>query len=287
MSVPLADLIPTDLNSLRPIGEANGEIELPIAIGSRTVGNTTEFVVAAANGTTVPGKIPVRLATYDPSVNAYKSYNPDAPSIGMTWTPIVKPNNASTSLPPREPNIVVYDRTTLTALEGRIDTHPELDLYSFGGFITVFPIDSGIPPTFTMFRDRRSEPGIASGSGQSVSGNWLGAASTLGGAPIPKQIADKLRGREFSSFKAFRRVFWKTVASERTLNGQFSPLNKIDLRDGLSPTAKSSEQVGRRKKLEIHHVKPISEGGAVYDIDNLRILSPKQHIEAHSKKGEM
>ncbi|MHC8337598.1 S-type pyocin domain-containing protein [Pseudomonas sp. HLT2-19-2] len=286
LSVPLADLIPTHLNSLRPIGEANGEIELPIAIGSRTVGNTTEFVVAAANGTTVPGKIPVRLATYDPSVNAYRSYNPDAPSIGMTWTPIVKPNNASTSLPPREPNIVVYDGTTLTALEGRIDTHPELDLYSFGGFITVFPVDSGIPPTFTMFRDRRDDPGVASGDGQPVSGNWLGAASTGQGAPIPMQIADKFRGREFSSFKSFRRAFWKAVASDEYLFEQFDRIDKASIKHGLSPKPHQTEHVGKRRKYEIHHVTPIDNGGAVYDIDNLRILTPKQHIQTHSKKGQ-
>jgi 5-methylcytosine-specific restriction endonuclease McrA len=101
------------------------------------------------------------------------------------------------------------------------------------------------------------------------------------------QIADKFRGREFSSFKAFRRVFWKAVANDEFLIDQFTQLNKIDVRDGLSPSALPSEQVGGRKKFEIHHIKPISEGGAVYDIDNLRILTPKQHIETHSRKGEM
>lgn len=286
LSVPLSALINTDLNALNAVIAADGEIEMPVAIGSRTVGSTTEFVVATTNGTTVPGKLPVRLATYDPSINAYRSYNPDTPSIGMTWTPVVKPNNASTSLPQREPNIVVYDRTTLTALEGRIDTHPELDLYSFGGFITVFPTDSGIPPTFTMFRDRRSEPGIASGSGELVSGNWLGAIDTAEGAPIPMQIADRLRGMEFSSFKAFRRAFWKAVANEQLLMDHFTQLNKIDMRDGWSPSALPSEQVGGRKKYEIHHIKPISEGGSVYDVDNFRVLMPKQHIDTHSKKGE-
>jgi hypothetical protein len=258
---------------------------LPIAIGSRTLGNTTEFVVAAANGTTVSGKVPVRFATYDPSIGAYKSHDPETPSVEITWTPLVKPDDSSTSLPAQVPNTAVYDGTTLTALEGRIDLHPELDLYSFGGYITLFPADSGIPPTFTMFRDRRSEPGVASGSGQSVSGKWAVAAATPQGAPMPAQIADKLRGREFSSFKAFRREFWKAMANEEALMDKFSQLNKIDMRDGWSPTTRPSEQVGGRKKYEIHHVKPISEGGSVYDLDNLRILTPKQHIEIHSPKG--
>ena len=197
LSIPLSDFAPDNLDDLYAIAQVDGEVRLPVAIGSRTVGNITEFFVAATNDTTIPGNVPVRLATFDPAANAYRSYNPETPSIGITWTPIVKPNNASTTLPASEQNIAVYDGTTPTALEGRFDEFPELDLYSFGGFITVFPAESGIPPIFTMFRDRRNEPGVASGSGQSVSGNWFGAASTLGGAPIPKQIADKLRGRDF------------------------------------------------------------------------------------------
>jgi hypothetical protein len=287
LSVPLSDLVPGGLPDLHAIAEANGYIELPVAMGSRTAGNTTELFVAATHGTAVPSKVPVQLATLDRTLNAYRSYNPDAPSIGMTWTPIVKPNNASTSLPANEQNFVVYDGTTVTALEGRIDAFPELDLYSFGGFITVFPAESGMPPVYTMFRDRRNEPGVASGTGQSVTGNWLGAASTLEGATIPANVADKLQGREFLNFNAFRRAFWKAVANEPLLMDQFTQLNKIDMRDGLSPSAIPSEQVGGRKKYEIHHIKPISEGGSVYDINNLRVLTPKQHIETHSKKGEI
>jgi len=286
LSIPLSDLAQGNLDDLYAVAQVDGEVRLPVAIGSRSVGNITEFVVAATNDTSIPGNVPVRLATFDPAANAYRSYNPDAPSIGMTWTPIVKPNNASTTLPASEQNIAVYDGTTPTALEGRLDEFPVLDLYSFGGFITVFPAESGIPPIFTMFRDRRNEPGVASGSGQSISGNWLGTASMLGGAPIPMQVADKLRGREFSSFKAFRREFWKAVANDEVLIEQFTIFNKFDTRRGLSPSALPSEQVGKRQKYEIHHIKPISEGGSVYDLDNLQVLTPKQHIEIHSKKGE-
>lgn len=40
-----------------------------------------------------------------------------------------------------------------------------------------FPADSGIKPIYVMFRDPRDVPGAATGKGQPVSGNWLGAAS--------------------------------------------------------------------------------------------------------------
>lgn len=150
LSVPLSDLATYDANELHAIAQANGEIELPVAIGSRTVDNTTEFSVAATNGTTLPRKVPVRLATYDPVLNVYRTESPHAQSPGMTWTPVVRPGSASTALPVTEADIVPYTGVTATALEGRIDPNPELDLYSFGGFIYVFPIESGIPPQYVV-----------------------------------------------------------------------------------------------------------------------------------------
>jgi len=283
LSVPLSDLTTYDAEQLRDIAQANREIELPVAIGSRTVDNTTEFYVAATNGTTVPRKVPVRLAIYDPVLNLYRSESPDAQSPGMTWTPIISPGNASTALPVTQPVAAPYTGATATALEGRIDTNPELDLYSFGGSIYIFPTESGIPPQFVMFRDRRSEPGVSSGAGKLVSENWMGTASMPEGAPIPAQIADKLRGRRFSTFKNFRSEFWKAVSNDELLNGQFTKLRQMDMKQGLAPTTFPQDQVGRRIKYEIHHIIPIGEGGEVYDMDNLQIMTPKSHIQTHAK----
>ncbi|MGF6328662.1 hypothetical protein ABH909_001540 [Pseudomonas sp. BS3782 TE3695] len=281
LSVPLSDLVADAPQDLYAIAEANGDIELPVAMGSRTVGNTTEFFVTATNGTTVPSKVPVRLATLDPTLNVYRSYTPDAPSIGMTWTPIVKPNNASTSLPASELNVAVYDGTTVTALEGRIDTFPELDLYSFGGFITVFPAESGMPPVYTMFRDRRNEPGMASGYGEAVSGVWLGVASQGEGAAIPKQIADKLRGRDFSSFRAFRETLWRAAIDDPDLAKQFTANNIEEMKNGRAPFTRKNDRLGGQVKFELHHVNRVSKGGDVYGIDNIRIVTPKRHSELH------
>ncbi len=54
--------------------------------------------------------------------------------------------------------------------------------------------------------------------------------------------------------------------------------------DKLSPFPPKKEHIGGRTKYELHHIKPISQDGAVYGIDNLRVLTPKRHIEIHSKK---
>ena len=149
LSVPLSDLTTYDADELHAIAQVNGEIELPVIIGSRAVDNGTEISVAA--GPTVPRKVPVRLAIYDPVLNVYGTESPDSQSPGMTWTPIVRPGDSATALPVTEPNVAPYTGGAATALEGRIDQNPELDLYSFGGFIYVFPIESGIPTQYVMF----------------------------------------------------------------------------------------------------------------------------------------
>ncbi|WP_033057874.1 S-type pyocin domain-containing protein [Pseudomonas mandelii] len=285
VSVPLSELAPDSTADLYELAAVGGEIDLPVRLGSRTIGNRVEIVVVTTDGVTVPASVPVRLAHFDARKNVYVSSSTVSNGPVITWTPLIEPQDPSTEFPLIDTDLPIYEGATVTPDTGRIDPFPELDRYGFGGFITVFPIDSGIPSTFTMFRDRRQDPGIASGAGEPVSGNWLGAASTGEGAPIPMQIADKFRGREFSSFKAFRRAFWKAVASDEYLFEQFDRIDKASIKHGLSPKPHQTEHVGQRRKYEIHHVTPIDIGGAVYDVDNLRILTPKQHIQTHSKKS--
>ncbi|UQS15814.1 S-type pyocin domain-containing protein [Pseudomonas sp. HS6] len=284
-SVPLSELAPDLDTDLYELATTGGEVDLPVRLGSRTSGNRVEVVVVSTDGVTVPSKVPVVLARFDVQKNTYISTANASDSKGpvVTWTPLVKPLNPSTDLPVADTDLPNYEGADVTPDSGRIDPFPQLDQYGFDGWVTVFPIDSGIPPIFTIFRDRRQDPGIASGIGQTVSGNWLGTAATQQGAPIPTQIADKLRGREFSSFRAFRKAFWKAVGNDQALFEQFTPFSKFDIKNGLSPTAPRSEQVGRKTKLDIHHVVPIAEGGSVYDLDNLRVLTPKRHIETHSE----
>ena len=244
LSVPLSDLTPNDLGDLYAIAVVNGEIDLPVSIGSRTVDDSIEFIVASTNGTSVPSKVTVRLAILDPGLNVYRSYSADTPSISMTWTPIVKPKDASTTLPLPESRIYIYNGTTPTALGGRVDEFPELDLYSFGGFINVFPAESGIPPIYTMFRDRRDDPGVASGYGEAVLGIWLGSASQDNGAVIPNKIADKLRGQNFSSFRAFRETLWRAVIDDPDLAEQFTANNIQEMKNGRAPFSRKSDRVG-------------------------------------------
>ena len=69
---------------------------------------------------------------------------------------------------------------------------------------------------------------------------------------MPSQIADKLRGQEFSNFDAFRTAFWKAVAEDSALLSQFTRGNKALIKKGYAPFTIPEEQIGGRKTSEIH-----------------------------------
>ncbi|GJL42563.1 TPA: HNH endonuclease signature motif containing protein [Enterobacter chengduensis] len=115
-----------------------------------------------------------------------------------------------------------------------------------------------------------------------MSGTWLSDASKGNGSPVPTQIADRLRGRTFANFDQFRNAFWLEVSKDPELSKQFRGSNQTHIRKGNSPFTRDAERAGGRERLEIHHIKPISQGGEVYNVDNMGITTPKRHIEIHS-----
>jgi hypothetical protein len=150
--------------------------------------------------------------------------------------------------------------------------------------ILVFPADTGLKSLYVVFsRPARLMPGTVTGVGEDVSGIWLAGAGTGIGAPIPTRIADRLRGKEFSSFDAFRKAFWQAVRDDPALFNQFNVDAQDRLVSGNAPAVRDREAVGTRGVFELHHVERIVDGGAVYDIDNLRINTPRNHISQHKK----
>ncbi len=71
----------------------------------------------------------------------------------------------------------------------------------------------------------RNLPGTSKGNGVVIEVQWMrGTEGNLG--LFPKQVADKLKGREFKNFAEFRSEFWKAVADDPDLAKQFSPGNQ-------------------------------------------------------------
>jgi len=132
--------------------------------------------------------------------------------------------------------------------------------------------------------NKRRQPGTATGKGKKVGDKWLEAAGKELGAPVPDSVADKLRGKEFKNFDDFRKKFWEEVSKDSELTKNLNPSNKAAVSKGYAPFTPKDQQVGGRKVHELHHDKPISEGGGVYDMDNLRVTTPKRHIDIHRGK---
>lgn len=132
--------------------------------------------------------------------------------------------------------------------------------------------------------EKRKKPGTATGKGKKVGDKWLNDAGKDNGVPIPEQVANKLRGKKFNNFDEFRKKLWEEVSKDPELSKQFKKQNQGNVKAGKAPAPPKSERVGGRIKYEIHHETPISEGGEVYDIDNMRITTPKRHIDIHRGK---
>lgn len=169
------------------------------------------------------------------------------PTGSRTWTPLVPPGSellGSTTSPITPSLPGVYPGDTISPVLPENETFPAIDEGDIGAKIPGYPADLDLPSPDVLFLDRRDDPGMAAGFGQPVSGIWLGEATRVEGAPIPTQIADQLRGREFRNFRRFREAFWRAVAADAELNKQFSEFNLSKMRGGVAPYAPPSEQVG-------------------------------------------
>jgi hypothetical protein len=202
--------------------------------------------------------------------------------IGLTWTPAANPDDAP-GIPPLEgapplPTIWVYPPTQQADKILVNPQHPP----DYQDAIIWFPADAGLEPIYVVL-NARYEPGGVTGMGEDVAGVWLAGAGSGLGSPIPTRIADGLRGQHFKDFDAFRAAFWTAVGNDPELLSQFKANNRIFVLGGNSPFAPKIGRNGGNARYELHHVEHIQHGGAVFDIDNLRVMTPKRHAEIHKE----
>lgn len=267
---------------------STGAIDLPVRLG--LVAENDEVILAAVAGSLAAGPVKVRAADYDAATNSYSATTDHNPAITLHWTPDQPPGAelfGPTNLPPHSPSIEVLAGPEAQPVDAQINEHPALEIGEIDDYIYWFPADSGLPPLYIVFKKRegpRYEPGIASGHGAVVEGIWLGEATRGEGAKIPIQVADQLRGRTFRDFDHFREHLWKAVSRLPHLVQQLSVIDEDQVRQGNAPFASKTEVRGGRQRFEIHHIHEIQHGGAVYDIENLVLLTPNAHINNHKAR---
>lgn len=201
--------------------------------------------------------------------------------IGLTWTPAASPDGVL-GIPalegaPQLPPAWVYPPTEQANKILINPVHPP----DYQDAIIWFR-STDIQPIYIMLSARYDEGGV-NGRGQAVSGIWLAGAGVGEGSPIPSQIADALRGRTFNDFDDFRKAFWLEVSKDALLRGQFCTDNQRKISEGKAPIAIETEHAGERMRFEIHHVVYIKNGGEVYNVDNLAVMTPKLHIQTHKE----
>lgn len=281
-SVPLADLSPPEGTDLAALATAGGSLDLPYTLSTAEHEDQLHLLVGPGHN-----PIPVRAATLDSARQVY-SLALDNPSRTLTWTPAEAPGsdlNSSTSLPPAPPGAIVYTGSTLKPVSNEQENYPALDLPDLERLIVIFPADSGLAPILVMFKDRRMEPGVVTGGGEDIDGVWLGEVSRGTGAAIPVTIAEKLAGKEVKNFRALRESFWKAVGNDEELLKQFSSGNIERMKYGYAPIARRPDWHKSQKTFILHHVQPISERGAVYDLSNIKIVTPAAHQVIHHGKN--
>ena len=261
-----------------------GALDLPFRMGERQdINGPAEFFAARTDGSALPSAVPVLLAQYDAQTGSYTVITDDISSRTVVWTPAVESSGSSTVLPPTSPSDNKLAGPTLEPLDGRLDVYPDLPDVGFDDYVIIFPIDSGLAPLYVMFKSRRNLPGVVTGKGKLIDGTLL-VEGAREGIPIPAQIASKLRGKKFSSWGAFRRRFWQMIGRSPLFEGQFDTADLLAMRRGRAPVAFASERVGHRNKWGLHQIVSISDGGGVYDFDNLVLMGPHHHIQRHKGK---
>ncbi|WP_145520830.1 S-type pyocin domain-containing protein [Yersinia mollaretii] len=266
------------------------DIELPVRM---LITDTDGLMEAHAVKTGVGGvsaKVKLVGAQYDAAKGAYTFTTDNVPPRTFMFTPVTPPGMDISPVLPQPVSAPVTPLHTgeiviRHAVIHTVFPQPALEEQDFHDYVIWFPADSGLEPVYVYFKNPRYEPGTVTGHGEPVSGTWLAGAGKDLGAPIPAHIADQLRGRRFSSFDTFREAFWVMVGHDPELSGQFIISNRERMRASKAPKARKIDSVDLRTSFEIHHIEFIKDGGEVYNIDNLRVVTPRRHIEIHSKKG--
>lgn len=282
ISSPLKELLP-DINPQDVVDRIGKYLDVPIRLISGMIDENSAVQAVGTDAEGVPAGVPVRQATWDAAQGAY-SFVTDGPGpITVLWTPQGEPIDSSTTLPAEDQPQRLYPGIISVPSTPTLLTLPSTDDLNFSDYIVTFPADSGLEPVYIMFKSPRDYAGAGVGNGRDISG-WEEAIYSASGAPLPTRIADQLRGRIFGRWGKMRAAIWKAIAKDPELSKNFAEVSLDRMRQGGAPYADVGK-VGGKKVLELHHIHPIAEGGAVYDLDNLVIMTPRAHIDIH-KKGE-
>lgn len=284
LSIPFTDLR-VDIDWHEVLEHAGESFPLPMRLISELIGNNAHVRIVPTDAEGISAQVPVRAATWDAEHGAYRFTSEGPGAITVLWTPEAAPGDSSTSLPAEAQPDRLYPGFISVPAVPELMPLPASDDVDFHDYIITFPADSGLEPVYIMFKNPRDYVGAGTGNGRDIS-DWENAIYGPSGAPIPTRIADQLRGRMYGRWGKMREAIWKAIAADPELSKHFTSASLDDMREGGAPSCPEHGRVGARQTLNIHHVHPIAQGGGVYDLDNLIIMTPRAHIDVHRKEKQ-
>lgn len=139
-------------------------------------------------------------------------------------------------------------------------------------------VNAGKETTDLSAKTLRNSPGVATSSKPLYNSETMLRGTQGNAGLVPKEVAAKLEGKSFSSFDQFREKFW-TAVSETKYAGEFSTANQSLMKGGKAPRTVLEQTAEGRVTYELHHITPINQGGSVYDMSNLAVVTPRFHAE--------
>jgi len=165
--------------------------------------------------------------------------------------------------------------------------------YDPSGFSSIYDPTTYVDPSTLSglsAGQKKNTPAIVTGaftSSMPVEGNTI-RSSDYTTIAIPQEVAQQLVGTQVSSFDELRSEIYQGISNSQYAE-EFNSSNQTLMTKGQAPYAPESLQTGEnynQEKYNIHHVNPVEDGGDVYNLDNLAIVAPQTHDEAHAEIDE-
>lgn len=150
----------------------------------------------------------------------------------------------------------------------------------------VTPTTHRLPQARTS-KFHKNNPGTVSGPGTQTKGEWIKQRRV---GHVPKEVADYLRGRSYTTFDGLRAAIWRAIRTRPEFKHLRDRVIEIDpdfmsRKPSAAPRAPEDLHYGGHETFEIHHKKPVESGGGVYNVDNLLIADPRtHHMDFHGKR---
>lgn len=280
--VPLSSLMPLEGKDWELLADEQTQISVPFRLGTgmtnlrdgqlnygiRQIKEQAHLYVYPTKRNPALSTVKIRRAVKNAESGDYQFLQPSFPGHSITW----KGRLASTDVEPTQPQKQsMYPSSLRTVDVPVIETLNSAEDIHCDDCIVVFPDGAGIDPVYVVFKSVDEYPGAAFGAGQPAGDDWLSSGFATSRATIPASVASQLNGKTFKRFDLFTQAFWKALVNTPNLAAQFSDDALISMKSGIAPVVAISEVSSEKAKLTLKHVLSISDGGAVYDMDNMQI----------------